>query len=86
MKLEIRESPVKAVLYWLSKTEAEDEVLMSSLRPRFAEWKAKKYLPVVMESGEGDIEESMYYLMKHNLEAMAKSGNHSSKQDQDLIM
>ena len=29
-------------------------------------------MPVVMESGEGKLEDSMYLLMKHNYELLAK--------------
>ena len=86
MKIEIREQPVKAVLYWLSQDEANDESLMSSLRLQFAKWKAKKYLPVVMESGDGNIEESMYCLMKHNLEVMARNDKNDEVQEQGMIM
>ena len=53
MKIEIRERPYKTVLLWMSSEEAADEDLKASLKPRFAEWKKNKYLPIVFESGEG---------------------------------
>ena len=75
MKIEIRERPYKTVLLWMSREEAADEKLTASLKPRFAEWKKNKYLPIVFESGEGKLEDSMYMLMKRNLEVLAKDKN-----------
>ena len=75
MKIEIRERPYKTVLLWMSKEEAADEELQASLKPKFAEWKKKNYLPIVFESGEGNLEDSMYMLMKRNLEVLAKDEN-----------
>lgn len=75
MKIEIRERPFKTVLFWMSKEEAADKELNASLKPRFAEWKKKKYLPVIFESGDGNLEDSMYMLMKRNLEVLAKAEN-----------
>ena len=75
MKIEIRERPFKTVLFWMSKEEAADKELNASLKPQFAEWKKKKYLPVVFESGDGNLEDSMYMLMKRNIEVLAKAEN-----------
>ena len=78
MKIEIRERPYKTVLLWMSREEAADEELQASLNPKFAEWKKKNYLPIVFESGEGNLEDSMYMLMKRNLEVLAKAENQQS--------
>lgn len=75
MKIEIRERPYKTVLLWMSREEAADEKLTASLKPKFAAWKKKNYLPIVFESGEGNLEDSMYMLMKRNLEVLAKDEN-----------
>ena len=75
MKIEIRERPYKTVLLWMSREEAADKELKAFLKPRFAEWKKKNYLPIVFESGEGNLEDSMYMLMKRNLEVLAKDEN-----------
>ena len=75
MKIEVRERPYKAVLFWLSREEAGDESLIASLTPQFSKWKSKNYLPVVFESGDGNLEDSMYMLMKRNLEVLANSDN-----------
>lgn len=73
MKIEIREVPHKTVFVWLSAEEAADEVLMTSLRANYAKWRARGFLPVVFESGRGDLENSMYQLMKHNYQTIAKN-------------
>ncbi len=73
MKFEIRETPIKAALFWISKEEARDKEFMAKLKPQFKKWKAKGYLPAVFESGEGNLEDSMYLLMKHNMKVLAKS-------------
>ena len=75
MKIEIRERPFKTVLFWMSKEEAADKELNASLKPQFAEWKKKKYLTVIFESGDGNLEDSMYMLMRRNLEVLAKAEN-----------
>lgn len=72
MKIEAREIPHKTVLFWLSRAEAADSQVMDSLKPLFKNWKNRGYLPVVFESGEGDMNDSMYLLMKRNFELLAK--------------
>lgn len=79
MKIEVRERPYKAVMFWLSKEESKDKNLLASLQPRFKEWKAKKYLPVVFETGIQSLEDGMYMLMKHNYEVLAEKGIIESK-------
>ena len=73
MKIEKRERPYKTVLFWLSGEEAADKALMTTLRSQFFAWQAKNYLPVVLESGKGNLEDNIYMLMKRNLEIIAKS-------------
>lgn len=72
MKIEVREVPCKAVLLWLSRTEAADNQVMDSLKSQFKSWKNRGYLPVVFESGEGNMEDHLYLLMKRNYEILAK--------------
>jgi len=81
MKIEIRERPYKVVLYWMSKEEAENKNLIDSLKPQFLAWKDKKYLPVIFESGNGNLEDSMYMLMRRNLEILVQKSNNISKID-----
>ena len=56
----------------MSEEEVADKALMASLQPQFSAWKAQNYLPVVMESGRGKLEDSVYMLLKRNLETIAK--------------
>ncbi|MEN6471853.1 MAG: hypothetical protein ABFC62_10350 [Clostridiaceae bacterium] len=57
---------------WLTNAEKNDAVLRASLKPLYSQWKAKKYLPVVYESGSGDLKESILGLLQHNREVIAK--------------
>lgn len=57
---------------WLTKPEKYNTMLRESLKPLYKEWKAKKYLPVVYESGESDLKESILGLLRHNREVVAK--------------
>ena len=72
MKIEVRETPHKAVLFWLSRAEAADTQMMDSLKTQFKNWKNRGYLPVIFESGEGNMEDHLYLLMKRNYELLAK--------------
>ena len=72
MKIEVREAPHKAVLFWLSRAEAADTQMMDSLKTQFKNWKSRGYLPVIFESGEGNMEDHLYLLMKRNYEILAK--------------
>lgn len=72
MKIEVREIPHKTVLFWLSRAEAADSQVMDSLKSQFKSWKNRGYLPVVFESGEGNMEDHLYLLMKRNYELLAK--------------
>lgn len=72
MKIEVREVPFKIIMFWISAEEANDDRFMSSLKSRFKHLKDKKYLPVVLESGKGSLEDHMYLLMKHNYDLIAK--------------
>lgn len=69
MKIEIKESPMKMVCYWMSAEEGQNEELMASLEPQFEEWKLKKYQPVIYVSGSDSLEDEMYMLMKQNSNA-----------------
>ena len=42
---------------WLTKAEKQDVNLRERLRPLYQEYKAKKFLVAVFESGEQDLEE-----------------------------
>lgn len=75
----------KLVEYWLTSAEKSDLALREALKPEFTRWKAKKYLPVVYESGTGNLRDGMDGLMrkyiqdkaKHEMEAEKKERNYS---------
>lgn len=66
MKTQITEAPRRAQLYWLSKSETEDETFVDFLQSAIANQKDQGTLPVIIESGEGDTEEMVYLLLKRN--------------------
>jgi len=71
MEINVNNS-TRIVEIWLSNAEKNDDEIRQSLKPLFKEWKAQKYLPVVYESGEGDLKESILGLLRHNREVLAK--------------
>lgn len=80
-----KEGKTKSVIFWLTNAEKNDPALRASLKPQFAHWRAKGYLPVVMESGEGDLELSMRYLMKDHLVRSARAEIAAEKERQDRV-
>ena len=75
MKIDIKETPRKMVLIWLSVEEANDNKLREQLQDKYAEWKAEGYLPVVFKSGTSNPEINMRLLMKHNYEVYAQKSS-----------
>ncbi len=69
---DIKEEPIKAVLYYISQEEYANEALMASVRAECAEYKEQKYQPVIFISGNESLEVSMYWLLKHNLKVLAE--------------
>ncbi len=67
----IKETPIKAVIYYICQQEHADLALMDSIYKECAEFKKQEYQPVIFISGKESLEECLYYLMKHNIELMA---------------
>ena len=65
MEMDVREKE-KRVYIWLTRAESEDPALKESLKPIYQEYKAKKYLVAVYESGTGDLEGSIRDLLLYN--------------------
>ena len=65
MEMEVRDKE-KRVYIWLTRAESEDPALKESLKPIYQEYKAKKYLVAVYESGTGDLEGSIRDLLLYN--------------------
>ena len=68
MKIQTMQAPKKAQVYWLSRDEAQDEGVKMLLQNDFALQKEQGVLPVVIESGTGNLEEALYLLMKRQAE------------------
>ena len=65
MEIDVRDKK-KRVYIWLTRAESEDPALKESLKPIYQEYKAKKYLVAVYESGTGTLEESIRDLLLYN--------------------
>ena len=65
MEMEVRDKE-KRVYIWLTRAESEDPALKESLKPIYQEYKAKKYLVAVYESGTENLEESIRDLLLYN--------------------
>lgn len=57
-----------AQLYWINRSEAENDGITELLKMDFAFRRERKILPVIIESGEGDPEEMVYLLLKRNID------------------
>ena len=65
MEINIRDSS-KIVEVWLTKEEKQDKYLRERLKPLYQEFKAKKFLVAVFESGEQNLEELTGSLLGYN--------------------
>ena len=68
MKVQSTGGKWPARLYWMNRSEAEDDGISEVLKTDFAFMRERKIMPVVIESGEGDPEEMVYLLMKRNID------------------
>lgn len=56
----------KRVTIWLTHAESEDPAVRESLKPIYQEYKAKKYLVAVFESGTEDLKGLTCDLLRYN--------------------
>ena len=59
-------------MFYLSRQETADEELMKEIEDNAQALKNLSFLSVVVESGEDDLEDSLYCLMKQNRKAAAE--------------
>ena len=71
IRIEVKEKP-KLVLFYLSRQETADGKLMKEIEDNAQALKNLSYLSVVVESGEDDLKDSLYCLMKQNRRAVAE--------------
>ena len=65
---------------WLSNAEKKDTSLREGLKRLYAEYKKKKYLVAVFESGEGDLYSSTLELLAYNKRRCAELEVYREKQ------
>ena len=65
MEINVRDSS-KIVEVWLTSEEKQDANLRERLRPMYQEYKEKKFLVAVFESGEQNLEELTGNLLGYN--------------------
>ena len=71
MEMNVRDD-VKIVEIWLSNAEKSDPALRERLKDIYAEYKKKKYLVGVFESGQGDLYENTLALLSYNRKRLAQ--------------
>lgn len=71
IRIEVKEKP-KLVLFYLNQKESADGKLMKEIEDNAQALKNLSFLSVVVESGEDDLEDSLYCLMKQNRKAVAE--------------
>ncbi|MBQ9673030.1 MAG: hypothetical protein IJV39_00195 [Ruminococcus sp.] len=59
-------------MFYLSRKESADRELMKGIKNNIEALKNLSFLYVVVESGEDDLEDSLYCLMKQNHKAAAE--------------
>ena len=65
MEIEVKDKE-KRVNIWLTRAESQDQALLDSLKPLYKEYKAKKYLVAVFESGTEDLQGLTRELLRYN--------------------
>lgn len=79
MKMNVRDDS-KIVDIWLTKEEKENQELREQLKPLYKEYKAKKYLVAVFESGGEDLWDNVSQLLCTNRRRMAERETEREKQ------
>ena len=79
MEINVRDNS-KIVEVWLSREEKQDDNLRERLKPLYQEYKAKKFLVAVFESGEQDLEEMTGSLLGYNRKRTAQLEMEREKQ------
>jgi len=72
MEIIVREDK-RQVEIWLTRAERDDVQVKGLLKPLFAEYKSKKYLCVMYNSGDGDLFANTRDLLLRNREVIAKA-------------
>ena len=71
LEINVRDNS-KIVEVWLTREEKQDADLRERLKPLYQEYKARKFLVAVFESGEQDLEELTGCLLGYNRKRVAQ--------------
>ena len=71
---------------WLTNAEKVDPVLREGLKEIYAEYKAKKYMVAVFESGTGDLYENTLALLRFNRRRSAEREVQQEKRRRSMDM
>lgn len=72
MQIQINERK-KLVIFWLVHSESADPVCKAVLDLCIPVWKEKGYTPVVFHSGNDDLFDTTFSLLKHNRKESART-------------
>lgn len=78
MEINVRDND-KIVEVWLTREEKQDLNLRERLKPLYQEYKAKKFLVAVFESGEQNLEELTGSLLGYNRKRAVQLGMEREK-------
>lgn len=76
----------KIVEIWLTNAEKRDTDLRERLKPLYREYKEKKYLVAVFESGDGDLYENTIALLLSNRRKLAEKEVREEQQRMQMMM
>lgn len=76
----------KIVEIWLTNAEKRDTDLRERLKPLYREYKEKKYLVAVFESGDGDLYENTSALLLSNRRKLAEKEVREEQQRMQMMM
>ncbi|MCD8341873.1 MAG: hypothetical protein LUC87_06930 [Clostridiales bacterium] len=85
MEMNVRDDK-KQVEIWLTNAEKNDPQMQVQLRDIYAEYKKKKYLVVVYQSGSRDLYESTLALLAYNKRRVAELDVQREKQKRTATM
>lgn len=85
MEINIRDES-KLVEVWLTNQEKNDPKVQEKLKPLYAQYKAKKYMVAVFQSGERELRPSVSDLLAHNRKRCAEVAVQREKKQRSASM
>lgn len=81
MEMNVRDDK-KIVEIWLTNAEKDDPVMQNGLKEIYAQYKGKKYMVGVFESGKGDLYENTRDLLLYNRRRSAEKAVQKEKNNE----